>query len=57
MDASKNHYWTYHDLPTLLACKQPVTASQDEDLFIAVHDAVQLELIGRIPVAPRRTVA
>ena len=42
MDASKNHYWTYHDLPTLLACKKPLTASHDEDLFIAVHQVCEL---------------
>lgn len=42
MDASQNHYWTYHRLPTLLACKQPLTASQDEDLFIAVHQVCEL---------------
>jgi tryptophan 2,3-dioxygenase len=42
VDTSQNHYWTYHDLPTLLACKQPVTASQDEDLFIAVHQVCEI---------------
>lgn len=42
MDASKNHYWTYHSLPALLACKQPLTASQDEDLFIAVHQMCEV---------------
>ncbi len=42
VDTSQNHYWTYHDLPTLLACKKPVTASQDEDLFIAVHQVCEL---------------
>lgn len=42
MDASKNHYWTYHSLPTLLACKKPLTASQDEDLFIAVHQVCEI---------------
>ena len=41
-DVSKNHYWTYHRLPTLLACKQPITASVDEDLFIAVHQVCEL---------------
>jgi len=41
-DTSNNHYWTYHDLPTLLACKRPVTASKDEDLFIAVHQVCEL---------------
>lgn len=42
MDASKNHYWTYHSLPDLLACKRPLTASQDEDLFIAVHQVCEI---------------
>jgi tryptophan 2,3-dioxygenase len=42
MDASQNHYWTYHSLPALLACKRPLTASQDEDLFIAVHQICEL---------------
>lgn len=41
-DTSQNHYWTYHQLPTLLGCKQPVTASQDEDLFIAVHQVCEI---------------
>jgi tryptophan 2,3-dioxygenase len=42
VDVSGNHYWTYHKLPVLLACKQPVTASKDEDLFIAVHQVCEL---------------
>jgi tryptophan 2,3-dioxygenase len=42
VDYSKNHYWSYHDLPTLLACKRPVTASKDEDLFIAVHQVCEI---------------
>jgi tryptophan 2,3-dioxygenase len=42
MDASKNHYWTYHSLPALLACKKPLTASLDEDLFIAVHQVCEI---------------
>jgi tryptophan 2,3-dioxygenase len=42
MDASSNHYWSYHSLPTLLACKRPLTASADEDLFIAVHQICEL---------------
>jgi tryptophan 2,3-dioxygenase len=42
MDASSNHYWTYHSLATLLGCKRPLTASQDEDLFIAVHQICEL---------------
>lgn len=42
LDVSKNHYWTYHSLPVLLACKKPLTASEDEDLFIAVHQICEL---------------
>ncbi|MEE4384037.1 MAG: tryptophan 2,3-dioxygenase family protein [Pseudomonadales bacterium] len=42
MDPTGNHYWSYHGLETLLACKRPVTASQDEDLFIAVHQICEL---------------
>ncbi len=42
IDVSNNHYWTYHNLPVLLACKKPVTASVDEDLFIAVHQVCEL---------------
>ncbi len=42
VDVTDNHYWTYHNLPTLLACKKPVTASKDEDLFIAVHQVCEL---------------
>ena len=42
MDASDNHYWSYHSLDALLACKQPLTASQDEDLFIAIHQICEL---------------
>lgn len=41
-DASLNHYWSYHRLPALLACKQPLTASADEDLFIAVHQVCEI---------------
>lgn len=41
-DASQNHYWNYHRLPALLACKQPLTDSQDEDLFIAVHQVCEI---------------
>ena len=44
MDPTENHYWSYHGLETLLACKAPVTASQDEDLFIAVHQICELAL-------------
>lgn len=43
-DSSGNHYWTYHGLDRLLACKQPLTASQDEDLFIAVHQICELAM-------------
>lgn len=42
MDASKNHYWSYQGLDTLLACKKPLTASKDEDLFIAVHQICEI---------------
>jgi tryptophan 2,3-dioxygenase len=42
MDASANHYWSYHSLPALLACKKPLTASKDEDLFIAVHQICEI---------------
>ena len=42
MRADDNHYWSYHSLEGLLACKRPVTASQDEDLFIAVHQICEL---------------
>ena len=41
-DTSQNHYWNYHGLDTLLQCKQPITASQDEDLFIAVHQVCEI---------------
>jgi tryptophan 2,3-dioxygenase len=41
-DVGRNHYWSYHDLPALLACKRPLTASADEDLFIAVHQVCEL---------------
>jgi tryptophan 2,3-dioxygenase len=42
LDVSQNHYWSYHDLETLLSCKKPLTASKDEDLFIAVHQICEL---------------
>jgi Tryptophan 2,3-dioxygenase (vermilion) len=42
IDIGQNHYWRYHSLEVLLACKRPVTASQDEDLFIAVHQICEL---------------
>lgn len=41
-DPSLNHYWNYHSLPALLACKQPLTDSADEDLFIAVHQVCEI---------------
>jgi tryptophan 2,3-dioxygenase len=41
-DVSRNHYWSYHNLPALLACKRPPTASMDEDLFIAVHQVCEI---------------
>jgi tryptophan 2,3-dioxygenase len=41
-DLTGNHYWRYHDLEALLACKRPVTASADEDLFISVHQIREL---------------
>jgi tryptophan 2,3-dioxygenase len=42
MDASRNHYWTYQGIDSLLACKKPLTASKDEDLFIAVHQVCEI---------------
>jgi tryptophan 2,3-dioxygenase len=42
MDVSKNHYWTYQGLDPLLACKKPLTASKDEDLFIAIHQICEI---------------
>jgi tryptophan 2,3-dioxygenase len=42
LDVTQNHYWSYHRLEALLDCKQPLTASQDEDLFIAVHQICEL---------------
>jgi tryptophan 2,3-dioxygenase len=41
-DLAGNHYWRYHDLEALLACKRPVTTSADEDLFISVHQICEL---------------
>ena len=41
-DPTKNHYWDYHGLDALLACKRPVTASEDEDPVIAVHQVCEL---------------
>jgi tryptophan 2,3-dioxygenase len=42
VDVSQNHYWRYHQLDQLLAAKQPVTWSADEDLFIAVHQVCEI---------------
>ena len=42
LDISQNHYWSYHGLEQLLSCKRPITASQDEDLFITVHQICEL---------------
>lgn len=42
LDVTKNHYWSYHNLEALLSCKNPLTASKDEDLFIAVHQICEL---------------
>ncbi|MDX2216293.1 MAG: tryptophan 2,3-dioxygenase family protein [Oculatellaceae cyanobacterium bins.114] len=42
LDVTQNHYWSYHGLDTLLSCKQPLTASKDEDLFITVHQICEL---------------
>ena len=42
LDVTKNHYWSYHNFEALLSCKNPLTASKDEDLFIAVHQICEL---------------
>lgn len=42
VDVTKNHYWNYHNIEALLSCKKPLTASKDEDLFIAVHQICEL---------------
>jgi tryptophan 2,3-dioxygenase len=42
LDISKNHYWDYHNIEALIGCKKPLTASKDEDLFIAVHQICEL---------------
>ncbi|MBD0387235.1 MAG: tryptophan 2,3-dioxygenase [Nostoc sp. C3-bin3] len=42
LDISQNHYWNYHNIEGLISCKKPLTASQDEDLFIAVHQMCEL---------------
>jgi tryptophan 2,3-dioxygenase len=42
LDITQNHYWNYHKIEDLLSCKKPLTASQDEDLFICVHQICEL---------------
>lgn len=42
LDVTKNHYWSYHNIEALLSCKKPLTASKDEDLFIAVYQICEL---------------
>lgn len=42
IDVTRNHYWNYHNIEALLSCKKPLTASKDEDLFIAVHQICEL---------------
>ncbi len=42
LEINKNHYWNYHNIEALLSCKKPLTASKDEDLFIAVHQICEL---------------
>ncbi|BBD70377.1 hypothetical protein NIES4072_67430 [Nostoc commune NIES-4072] len=42
LDISENHYWNYHNIKELISCKKPLTASVDEDLFIAVHQMCEL---------------
>jgi len=42
LDVTKHHYWSYLNLEALLSCKNPLTASKDEDLFIAVHQICEL---------------
>ncbi len=37
LNTSENHYWNYHNIEALINCKNPLRASQDEDLFIAVQ--------------------
>lgn len=41
-DVSTTAYWDYHGLKTMLSAKNPVTASQDEDLFISVHQICEI---------------
>lgn len=42
LDVSKNHYWNYHNIETLINCKKTLTASKDEDLFITIHQICEL---------------
>lgn len=42
LDVRKNNYWNYHHIEALIDCKKPLTASKDEDLFIAVHQICEL---------------
>jgi tryptophan 2,3-dioxygenase len=57
MDAAANHYWSYHGLDRLLACKAPVTASEDEDGFIAVHQICELAFHQMLLDLPRALIA
>ncbi|WP_138503559.1 tryptophan 2,3-dioxygenase family protein [Nostoc sp. PA-18-2419] len=42
LDVTQNHYWNYHNIEALIACKKPLTVSKDEDLFITVHQICEL---------------
>ncbi|WP_341530846.1 tryptophan 2,3-dioxygenase family protein [Nostoc sp. UHCC 0302] len=42
LDVTQNHYWSYHNIEALVSCKKPLTASQDEDLFITVHQTCEI---------------
>ena len=57
MEAEANHYWSYHGLDRLLACKAPVTASEDEDGFIAVHQICELAFHQMLLDLPRALTA
>jgi len=57
MDAEANHYWSYHGLDGRLACKAPVTASEDEDGFIAVHQICELAFHQMLLDLPRALMA
>jgi tryptophan 2,3-dioxygenase len=41
-ETEQSTYWRYHRLSDLLACKQKLTNSMDEDLFISVHQICEL---------------